>query len=157
MDRMIGQADIIIAVISKGYIKSKNCGIEMKLAAEQGKLVIPINLELSHQEWTGGSLAAIGPPGDAVAMTTQFQSPCGDTKLYVDFTDIHKYATRLNHELLPRIAAAADTDTQPQAAAAGASTQPSASSAAGTAALHQQIAALQEQVRALKGQLQLTA
>ena len=25
---------------------------------------------------------------------------------YVDFTDIHKYATRLNHELLPRIGAA---------------------------------------------------
>ena len=48
------------------YVGSKNCGIEMRLAAESGTPVIPVNLELSHQDWVGGSLAAIGPPGDKV-------------------------------------------------------------------------------------------
>jgi serine/threonine protein kinase len=106
MDSMVQQADVVVACVSKGYVASKNCGIEMRLAADTGTPVIPINLELSHQDWVGGSLATIGPVGDAIAMTSQFQSPTGDTKLYVDFTDVSKYHTKLHQELLPRIAAA---------------------------------------------------
>lgn len=40
----VENADVVLAVVSPEYIKSVNCGIEMELAAQCGKTVIPIML-----------------------------------------------------------------------------------------------------------------
>lgn len=42
MEAGVRGADAIVAVVSPDYIKSKNCGFEMELAAKLGKTVIPI-------------------------------------------------------------------------------------------------------------------
>ena len=42
METGVRSAEAIVAVVSPEYIKSKNCGFEMELAAKLGKTVIPI-------------------------------------------------------------------------------------------------------------------
>ena len=97
MQKGVSGADVVIAVVSPAYIKSKNCGYEMALAAEKGKAIIPIMLGVPFNEW---------PPhqvGEA-AMTNQFADPeTGDMKLFVDCGDADQFETKFTKELIPRL------------------------------------------------------
>lgn len=56
MERMVTGADVIIAVVSKGYVVSENCARELALARAHNIRVLPVNVELSHDEWMGQGL-----------------------------------------------------------------------------------------------------
>lgn len=71
MKRMVLSADVVVSVVSKGYIRSRNCALEMQMADVYNKQVIPINLELDHSEWSR-SLRELGPPGAEVPMNSQY-------------------------------------------------------------------------------------
>jgi len=97
MERGVVGADVIISVVSPQYIKSKNCGFEMELAAKHGKTVVPIKLGVPFPEWPP---ARIGE----TAMTNQYANvEMGDTKLFVDFEDPMLFETKFRQELLPRM------------------------------------------------------
>jgi len=102
MRQGVADADVIIAVLSPQYVNSKNCGVEMGLAAEMGKTVIPLRFGLPLEEW---------PPlmiGETT-MTGQFANQqTNDQKMYIDFTDLDAFETKFEKELRPRIDRKAD-------------------------------------------------
>lgn len=51
MRKGIEGADVVLAVVSPDYIKSKNCGYEMKIAAESNMEIIPIIYGLPFSAW----------------------------------------------------------------------------------------------------------
>ena len=97
MDAGVRGSDVIIAVVSPQYIKSKNCGFEMELAAKYGKTIIPVVYGVPFADWPP---ATIGE----TAMTTQFiNATTGDMKLFVDMTDESAFRIKFEKELLPRL------------------------------------------------------
>ena len=80
MNRMVKSADVVISVVTKGYVRSENCALEMQMADEYGKQVIPINLELDHADWMG-ELRELGPPGAKISMRTQYCKGTGSSLL----------------------------------------------------------------------------
>ena len=97
MARGVAGADVIIAVVSPQYMTSKNCGLEMRLAGELGKTIIPIMLGVPFVCWPPAKV------GETI-MTNQFADPkTGDMKLFVDFSDLDTFETKFNMELRPRI------------------------------------------------------
>jgi len=102
MDKGVAGADVVIAVVSPKYVRSKNCGFEMELADKHRKPVIPVVLGLPFAEWC--TLKKVGD----TELTTQFHdATTGDMKLFVDFTDRAKFETKFSKELKPRIMIAA--------------------------------------------------
>jgi hypothetical protein len=96
MEQGVAGADVIIAVVSSAYIKSKNCGFEMELASRLGKTIVPITLDVPYKEWPP---AMVGE----TLMTDQFASANGDLKLYINFSDREQFFTRFKQELSPRL------------------------------------------------------
>ena len=97
MEAGVSNAEVIIAVVSPSYVKSKNCGFEMDLANKYGKTIIPIMFGVPFSEWPP---AVIG----VTPMSNQFNDPkTGDMKLFVDFTDLEQFYAKLGNELLPRL------------------------------------------------------
>jgi hypothetical protein len=80
----VSGCEVLLAVVSPAYVQSKSCGLEMALCKKYKRTLIPLMVGYSPQNW---------PPthvGD-VAMQDQFRDPdTGDTRLYVDFTDVEK-------------------------------------------------------------------
>lgn len=93
----VAGADVVIAIVSPEYVKSKNCGFEMDLAAELKKTVVPVKLGVPFSEW----------PPQVIGTTTmknQFADPeTGDMKLFVDMEDQSNFETRFVQELKPRL------------------------------------------------------
>ena len=84
MERGVRGCDIMIAVVSPRYVKSRNCGREMAFCHQYRKTLIPLMMGISPAEW---------PPTHVgnVEMKDQFRDPAtGDMKLYIDFTDVEK-------------------------------------------------------------------
>ena len=99
MDKGVAGADVVIAVVSPQYVKSKNCGFEMDLCDKHNTPVIPVVLGLPFADW-----CALKKVGDT-ELTTQFHdATTGDCKLFVDFTDRAKFEIKFAKELRPRIA-----------------------------------------------------
>ena len=97
MQTGVSGADVIIAVVSPSYVKSKNCGYEMQLAVALGKTIIPIMFGVPILEWPPSMIGA-------TKMTTQFRDVAtGDMKLFVDFTDLDAFETKFANELRPRM------------------------------------------------------
>ena len=93
----IADADVVIAVVSPQYVKSKNCGVEMQISFELGKTIIPIRLGVPSDDWPPTKIGG-------TAMADQFADPqTGDTKLFVDFTNLGAFKTKFETELRPRI------------------------------------------------------
>ena len=100
MDRGVAGADVVIAVLSRKYTQSENCGFEMELADLHDKEVIPVVLGLPFDDWC--DLKKVGK----TELKTQFHdAETGDGKLFVDFTKPELFETKLNQELLPRLTA----------------------------------------------------
>ena len=105
MRRGVANADVIISVVSPKYMKSKNCGFEMALAAEMGKTIIPIMLGVPFEEWPP---ARIGETD----MTGQYaDAASGDMKLFVDFSKLADFDVKFWNELKPRLADASFVPT----------------------------------------------
>lgn len=90
-----GSTDSVGIFYRRSYVKSKNCLRELELAQQSGRPIVPINLEMPHNEWAGGGLQGaqqyfIAPASD-------------DMMLYVDCRELGQYETKLRHELLPRL------------------------------------------------------
>lgn len=97
MVKGVANADVIIAVVSPQYVKSKNCGFEMSLAAKYNKTIIPIKLGVPFDEWPPRRIGE-------TPMTNQFADPkTGDMKLFVDFEDMTQFDVRFERELKPRL------------------------------------------------------
>lgn len=88
MDRGISGCDVVVAVISRSYCKSKNCGHEMELVHKYQKDLIPLMFGFPENEWPPNKI------GD-IKMTDQFRdSSTGDMRLYINFTDIETVRPR---------------------------------------------------------------
>jgi len=99
MESGVSGADVIIAIVSPGYIKSKNCGFEMELAAKHNKTIIPIMYNVPFAEWPPASIGE-------TKMTSQFKDhKTGDMKLFVDFSKDSDFSTKYETELYPRLLA----------------------------------------------------
>jgi hypothetical protein len=96
MERGVADSDVVIAVVTPSYIKSRACGFEMGYAHQYRKPLVPLKIGIPYTEWPPEKI------GETV-MIDQFQSPTGDMKLYIDFTDAESFSLRFNTELLPRI------------------------------------------------------
>lgn len=97
MQRMVGSADIVIAVLSPAYVKSINCGYEMSLAGNLGKDIIPLVLDLPYTAWPPHTI------GNTKMQHQFWDSRTGDNKLYIDFSKQSLFETKFRHELIPRI------------------------------------------------------
>ena len=101
MDRGVAGADVILAVVSPKYTKSKNCGFEMELADKHNTPVIPLVVGLPFQDWC--NLKKIGE----TELKTQFHNTdTGDGKLFVDFGVSGQFETKFHQELIPRLRSA---------------------------------------------------
>ena len=90
-------ADLVIAVVSPAYIKSEDCGFEMKLAAKHGRPIVPLVLGVPLKSWPPETVGG-------VRMTSQFKDPkSGDPKLFVNVTHREDFDSKYQKELLPRI------------------------------------------------------
>ena len=98
MENGVANADVVIAVVSREYVASKNCGYEMDLCAKYNKPVIPLMLGLPFQEWC--DLTMVGE----TKLTNQFHnSGTGDMNPFIDFTDKSQFETKFHTELSPRL------------------------------------------------------
>lgn len=99
MQRGVDGADVVVAVVSPAYIQSMNCGREMAMAVATGTAVLPVVLGVPFSAWPPTEIG--GTP-----MTDQFQSTNGDLKIFVDMSNYQAdFHTKLQKELLPRLAA----------------------------------------------------
>jgi len=97
MEAGVRGADIIVAVVSPNYVKSKNCGFEMELAAKYNRTIIPLMFGVNFSDWPPTKIGQ-------TTMDTQFKDPeSGDVKLFVDFTDPSSFDTKFAKELMPRL------------------------------------------------------
>lgn len=96
MEKGVSGSEIVVAVVSPSYVKSRNCGFEMGLCHTYKKTMIPLKINIPFSSWPPQKI------GDT-EMIDQFRSATGDMRLYVDFSDKEAFSLKFNTELLPRI------------------------------------------------------
>jgi len=97
----IAAADVVVACVSHEYLRSANCGVEMRLSNELGKPVLPLMLGRipfgpGDREWPPTKVGPENPPPDPTPMATQFSSkpdarPKTADKLFIQFPDARDY------------------------------------------------------------------
>ena len=95
MTNGISSSEVIVAVVSPSYVKSKNCGYEMKLAAEHKKTIIPIKFNIPFADWPPSQIGE-------TKMNGQFKDG-DDVRLFVDCTDRARFDIKFKHEIAPRL------------------------------------------------------
>lgn len=96
MQRGVAGADVVIAVVSPAYVKSKNCGREMQLAKELEKTIVPVLYGLPFAQWPPQQIGE-------TKMSSQFYDEVKGDKLFIDFSNAHDFGTKFNFELLPTL------------------------------------------------------